>query len=265
MNAVSTSFTSAQGPAYVPTSLEQEPAMLEFRCSHCWYSNIAECEASGQTVACRNCGENTLVPEPTKDRIARAQALLREAGPIMTQPAPKVPDKALSDQELVAMAAMETRVPLKEMNFAGHQPASVTSRVLACLVDSALLVVTSILGVLLVVMLGKLNIVDSQNSEVAAALMLPCIFGFSGMLMVGQWVLISTQGQTIGKKMFMIRIVSCSGRLPGFVQGVILRNWLRALLSFIPFFALIDLVFVLGDSRRCIHDLLAGTRVVDAF
>ena len=265
MNAVSTNFTSAPGPVIVPASLETEPAMLEFRCSHCWYSNIAECEASGQMMACKNCGENTLVPEPTKDRIARAQALLRETGPVVTQPAPKVPDKVLSDQALVAMAAMETRVPLNEMNFAGHQPASVTSRVLACLVDSALMIVTTILGVMLFAMLGKMNIVDPESSGVAAALVLPSIFAFTLMLMVGQWILISTQGQTIGKKLFMIRIVSCNGRLPGFVQGVILRNWLRALLSFVPFFTLLDFAFVLGDSRRCIHDLLAGTRVVDAF
>ena len=62
-----------------------------------------------------------------------------------------------------------------------------------------------------------------------------------------------------------IRIVSLNGRLPGFVQAVVLRSWLRHLLSCIPFFPLLDLLFGLGGEHRCIHDWISGTRVVTDF
>ena len=82
------------------------------------------------------------------------------------------------------------------------------------------------------------------------------------MLVFGQWFLLTTSGQTIGKKLLMIRIVTTSGKLPGFLQAVVLRNWLRAVISVLPFFGLIDVLFIFSDSRRCLHDYLASTRVV---
>ena len=82
---------------------------------------------------------------------------------------------------------------------------------------------------------------------------------FAALLCLGQWMLLSTRGQTVGKMLMSVRIVGLSGRLPGFVQAVVLRNWLRHLLAFIPFFALVDLLFGLGGEHRCLHDWISGT------
>ena len=54
------------------------PVFVEFRCNRCWYSNCADSEAVGTKVECRNCGQETTVPEATPDRIARAETLLSE-------------------------------------------------------------------------------------------------------------------------------------------------------------------------------------------
>ena len=81
-------------------------------------------------------------------------------------------------------------------------------------------------------------------------------------LPLGQWILLAISGQTLGKKLLMIRIVSESGKLPGFLQAVVMRNWLRFAFSLIPFFAFIDVLFIFSDSRRCLHDYMAGTKVI---
>jgi len=43
-----------------------------------------------------------------------------------------------------------------------------------------------------------------------------------------------------------------------------LRNFLNALISIVPFYGLIDALFIFGESRQCLHDKLADTIVVRA-
>lgn len=85
-------------------------------------------------------------------------------------------------------------------------------------------------------------------------------------LVVYQWVLISTRGQTLGKKWTGIRIVRLDGSPVGFVYGVLLREWIMRFAGFIPyigaFIGLIDALMIFGDERRCLHDQIAGTKVV---
>ncbi len=90
----------------------------------------------------------------------------------------------------------------------------------------------------------------------------------SGILLVYwiiQAVILTKDGQTIGKKLFKIRVVNeKDGRNGGFVPNVLLRAILNAVFSLIPFYALIDILFIFRGDKRCIHDLLAGTVVVKA-
>jgi uncharacterized RDD family membrane protein YckC len=85
-------------------------------------------------------------------------------------------------------------------------------------------------------------------------------------LIILQAYLITTSGQSIGKKVFKIRIVKVDGRPVNFISGVLLRNWLLMVLQYIPgislFLPLLDALFIFRRDRRCIHDLIAGTKVV---
>jgi len=84
-------------------------------------------------------------------------------------------------------------------------------------------------------------------------------------LVVYQWVLISSEGQSLGKKWLGIRIIKTDGSLPGFVHGVLLRSWvMQVAAGVIPFVGLIDALLIFSDDRRCLHDHIAGTRVVIA-
>lgn len=83
-----------------------------------------------------------------------------------------------------------------------------------------------------------------------------------------QGFLIASSGQSIGKKVAGTRIVKLDGSLPGLVHGYLLRGALVYLIGLVPylgrFFGLVDACFIFRQDRRCIHDLIASTRVVNA-
>ena len=84
-------------------------------------------------------------------------------------------------------------------------------------------------------------------------------------IFIFQMVLLTKDGQTLGKKALGIRIVKVdTGRNGGFVPNVLLRVLLNGLLGFIPFYPLVDALFIFREDRRCIHDLIAGTQVIEA-
>ena len=80
-----------------------------------------------------------------------------------------------------------------------------------------------------------------------------------------QAVLLSLYGQSIGKKLLGIKIVQNSTlQNGGFINNVLLRVGLNSLLIAIPFYALIDILCIFRQDHRCLHDLIAGTVVVEA-
>ena len=80
-----------------------------------------------------------------------------------------------------------------------------------------------------------------------------------------QIILLVKNGQTVGKKLVRIKIVDVrTGLNGGFVPNVLERGFLMCLLYIIPFFFFVDALFIFRDDRRCIHDFIAGTKVVTA-
>ena len=66
-----------------------------------------------------------------------------------------------------------------------------------------------------------------------------------------------------------IKIVKISDEsLPGFVKIFVLRMFLPGLLFGIPYLGaviwLANGLFIFRDDRRCIHDLIAETKVINA-
>jgi uncharacterized RDD family membrane protein YckC len=87
------------------------------------------------------------------------------------------------------------------------------------------------------------------------------------LLIVQVWLL-STRGQTVGKRLLNIRIVRLDGSNPGFLYAVVVRAFVPGLIGALPYlgmiFTLVDACFIFRDDRRCVHDLMAGTRVIQA-
>ena len=94
--------------------------------------------------------------------------------------------------------------------------------------------------------------------------------GLTAMLTV-QVYLLSTRGQTIGKKMVGIRIVRTNGQPAGFVRAWLLRSALVRSLELLggPLvfaalaFWIVNIGCLWSNHRRMLHDRIAGTRVID--
>jgi uncharacterized RDD family membrane protein YckC len=79
---------------------------------------------------------------------------------------------------------------------------------------------------------------------------------------------LATRGQTIGKRLVGIQIVdAATGRQAPFAKLIFARYLPTAVVANIPFVgglvALLDALMIFRDDRRCLHDQIAGTRVVE--
>jgi len=75
-----------------------------------------------------------------------------------------------------------------------------------------------------------------------------------------------TSGQTVGKKVLEIKIVDLNGSVPLFQPQLLIRYAVYLLPGQIPvvgqFISIINILFIFGKEKRCIHDLIAKTKVV---
>ena len=115
-----------------------------------------------------------------------------------------------------------------------------------------------------------------QNQDTGALQAIPGLIAGSAFTMLGfmilfcvQLVLLAIRGQTIGKLALSIRIVQFpNGERVGLVKSFLLRSCVIGLLGMIPYIGgvitLVDWCCIFRADRRCLHDHLAGTMVVNA-
>jgi uncharacterized RDD family membrane protein YckC len=75
-----------------------------------------------------------------------------------------------------------------------------------------------------------------------------------------------TNGQTIGKKLVGIRIVTLDYAVPDLKRTLLLRYGTMWGVSIVPgigaLLSLVDILFIFNTPRRCVHDHIAATKVV---
>lgn len=90
------------------------------------------------------------------------------------------------------------------------------------------------------------------------------VFGVCALIAI-QIYFLSSRGQSIGKMVMNIKIVKTdTGKNGGFAPNVLMRAFVNGILAVIPLYSLVDVLFIFREDRRCIHDMIAGTRVVEA-
>jgi len=99
-------------------------------------------------------------------------------------------------------------------------------------------------------------------------LLVTLFLGLCGVVLV-QGLFLALRAQTIGKMLLGLRIIDvATGRRAGFARLVFLRMLVTSLLSALAgigwIFGLVDCLFIFREDRRCLHDFIAGTRVVQA-
>ena len=90
----------------------------------------------------------------------------------------------------------------------------------------------------------------------------------SVVFLVVQGYPLNATGQTWGKKALKMKIVDLEGRKPDFTKLFVLRYVTTQLIGLIPvlgtIYGFVNVLFIFGEDRRCLHDKIAGTRVVVA-
>jgi len=81
-------------------------------------------------------------------------------------------------------------------------------------------------------------------------------------------VFLNNNGQTIGKKIMNIKIVSMERKQVGIIKLYTLRYLVFSFVNQIPavgsLINLVNILFIFGKERRCLHDRIAGTCVIKA-
>lgn len=107
---------------------------------------------------------------------------------------------------------------------------------------------------------GQLTLATGFLSVGASLIML---VGSTALLIV-QCSMLTTRGQTIGKRMLLIKVVmKDTGELPGFWRIVGIRLFLNSLLALNPIYVLADALFVFSPRHQCLHDRAARTKVIN--
>lgn len=74
-------------------------------------------------------------------------------------------------------------------------------------------------------------------------------------------------GQTLGKKALGIKIVDLEGNLPTMKDHLLKRYATYFLPGQVPIagqiFSFVNILFIFGKQKRCVHDLFAGTVVIN--
>ncbi len=107
----------------------------------------------------------------------------------------------------------------------------------------------------------------SGRKASSAPLLLPGVTSLA--LVAYQCYLLGVRGQTIGKRIVGIRVVRHEDGSPaGFVNAALLRGIVNGIFCLLPgvgvAYYLVDMLFIFSKDERCLHDRLAGTKVVAA-
>jgi len=92
------------------------------------------------------------------------------------------------------------------------------------------------------------------------------VIGFV-LFLLTQGFFLKATGQTIGKKILGMRIVTLDNEKPDFLKLVFLRYATVRVISLVPIlgavFGLANCIAIfIGSERRCLHDRFAGTKVI---
>lgn len=139
-------------------------------------------------------------------------------------------------------------------------------RFVAFIVDMAILMgIVIVIAIVAAIALPAMQ--KSGNGEAVAIIVFTVVGGGALLsLMIYNMVLIHRYGQTIGKRMFKIKILRTDGSRCSLLRYIFAR-WLPvSLLGAIPLlgyvFQLVDPLMIFRSDQRCLHDLIADTIVV---
>ena len=144
-------------------------------------------------------------------------------------------------------------------------PAERSTRLGAAIVDGLIFSVM-VYGPLLVGTAVAMAGAESGNQAAGTMALLALGLTLVGFI-VWTWMTLKQMGatgQSLAKKYFNIKVVRSDGSPASLGNLIWKRNVVNWLLSIIPVYAIIEVLFIFGEDRRCLHDKIADTIVVQA-
>jgi uncharacterized RDD family membrane protein YckC len=149
------------------------------------------------------------------------------------------------------MTAVGQAAPPAPPEPTAGRTAGFVSRLLALVIDSAILIVAGVIAAaaagMVANLFAKLSVSSTLGVLVAAA---TGVAGICVYFVICWWL----AGQTVGMRILALRVIGPGDRPPGFKRSVI------RLIGAIPLFA--GYLIALGPKRLAFHDRLARTRVI---
>ncbi len=143
--------------------------------------------------------------------------------------------------------------------------ASRFSRFLAALVDMLVIMIPSGLVFWLMVSVFGFTF-DVENQKVDIELQIVSLVVSFGLFFLINYKRLRDNGQTLGKEVLGVKIVNLQGELIPINQLIAKRLvpfWLFPLVPVVGgVLNIVNLLFIFGKPRRCIHDLIGGSQVI---
>jgi uncharacterized RDD family membrane protein YckC len=155
------------------------------------------------------------------------------------------------------------------VNVVGIVPADRGTRLGAVLLDGLIAgAMTTLPLIAALILTGAVPATAARAADATVALALvPALAG----AIVWCWLTIKyvkENGQTIAKKVLGIKVIRTDGSAASFGRIFWLRNAVNTLITAIPLFgtlySIVEVLFIFGESRQCLHDRIADTIVVKA-
>ena len=160
----------------------------------------------------------------------------------------------------------ESAENIEDVNRDTFNLVSREKRLVGFLIDG-LINILLLIPISIITTLGIGDVVQEHLSNliVLSPALLTVLIG-GGVFLILNGYLLFKRGQTIGKVVVKTRIVDLNGNIPNFGKLIVLRYLIFILVSLIPIIGVLvglGVFLIFFKERRCLHDYIAGTRVVD--
>jgi uncharacterized RDD family membrane protein YckC len=147
---------------------------------------------------------------------------------------------------------------------AQNVPADRGTRLGATLLDGLIFASMVYLPILLFILLGAATRRGGDGG--GPIFLVGFVAGFVGF---GIWCsftinYVKQNGQSIAKRFLGIKVVRSDGTPVSLGRLFWLRNVVNGIVGIVPFYAVLDMLFIFGESRQCLHDKIADTIAVKA-
>lgn len=228
----------------------------EFNCSGCAKRLRVPSEVAGSLTKCPHC-ETMQIAKLSVADAPIPMAEIATSNPFADDPVNPFRDAPVTSNPYVA--PLSTHCVVDEL-LSRVKLATPILRLAAWILDWLFFIGCVIPGVVMTTLLDgfDLGIADIVGGMILIAGVI--------MGMAYQWYFISARGQSWGKRLVGVRIVTTNGLPPGFLRGVLLRQWI--FIVFAPCYplaavvALVDMLMIFTANRQCLHDMIATTYVV---